>query len=681
MKYGLVTFMCLVLTEAAGAQLLPDKPEILDALKRVNEHWIQSHPDPGNNQWARAVYFTGNLDLYKVYHKPAYYAYAELWAENNGWSLNGGVSTRNADNQCAGQVYLDLDALDEVGNTLKISEISECIHATVSSEQIDDWWWIDALYMAMPVFTRLGVLYSDTAYFGKMYRMYKDTKVRRGLFNELTGLWFRDQSFDPPYTTPNGLDCYWSRGNGWVFAAHARVLQLLPESDPHREEYLQTFQTMAQALRERQREDGFWNVSLEDPEHYGGPETSGTSFFTYGMAWGINNGFLDSALYYPTVYKAWNGLVSVALHEDGYLGFIQGVGSHPGSSQPVTYESGSDFGVGAFLLAGSELLKLAPGQMPAPALFSLDSISVVDDTHLRVFFNDSVDVTRATDTENYSLDSADILEVSLFPDHKSSLLSLTPLPYGSHLLTVRNILSATGYPLENGETIRFLYTGNIRITASSYETGTDNRPERSLDYDLGTRWSAEGSGEWILYELEEVKLVTSVEIAFYRGNIWKAFFEISLSSDGKTYTTVFTGESGGGTTGLEKFDFEDHPARFVRITGYGNSLNEWNSITEVRIHTREPGSAVKEISTNRQEPLLYPNPFDHGVLRLRTFLESGSSCRIRIYTLSGKKIAEEEVIIPSGGEFGLGGLKLPSGVYLVWVGKGFQSMSEILIVK
>ena len=113
--------------------------------------------------------------------------------------------------------------------------------------------------------------------------------------------------------------------NGWVFGAHVRTLQLLPESDPHYAEYLETYKTMAAALRKAQHADGFWGVSLADSNHYPGPETSGTGFFTYGLAWGINNGHLDSTDYYSTVAKAWHGLISTAVHPDGFLGYVQGV--------------------------------------------------------------------------------------------------------------------------------------------------------------------------------------------------------------------------------------------------------------------------------------------------------------------------------------------------------------------
>ena len=123
---------------------------------------------------------------------------------------------------------------------------------------------------------------------------------------------------------------------------------------------------MAASLATRQRSDGFWNPNLDDPDHCGGKETSGTAFFTYAMAWGINNGFLEDAIYRPVVEKAWNGMVADAVHPDGKLGYVQASADEPCDHFPVGYEDTTDFGVGAFLLAGSEVVKMADGPWPTP---------------------------------------------------------------------------------------------------------------------------------------------------------------------------------------------------------------------------------------------------------------------------------------------------------------------------
>ena len=216
----------------------------------------------------------------------------------------------------------------------------------VKSDKKDDWNWIDALQMAMPVFAKLGVLYSDTSYFKKMYEMYAFTKYKHGvngLYNPAEKLWWRDKDFVPPYVEPNGEDCYWSRGNGWVVAALVKTLDMLPKSDPHYNEYLQDFKDMCVALLPLQREDGYWNVSLNDPNNFGGKEVSGTSLFIYGFAWGINNGILDKKTYSPSITKAWNAMSKEVVHPDGKLGYVQGTGKEPKDGQPVGYDKTPDF--------------------------------------------------------------------------------------------------------------------------------------------------------------------------------------------------------------------------------------------------------------------------------------------------------------------------------------------------
>ena len=84
------------------------------------------------------------------------------------------------------------------------------------------------------------------------------------------------------------------------------------------------FMAMSKALKQCQREDGFWNVSLHDPSNFGGKETSGTALFVYGMAWGVRNGLLDKKTYLPVIIKAWNAMVKDAVHPNGFLWLCTG---------------------------------------------------------------------------------------------------------------------------------------------------------------------------------------------------------------------------------------------------------------------------------------------------------------------------------------------------------------------
>lgn len=356
----------------AHAQKLPAKKDIIAKMTLANAYFMQTWPDPGkeivtnktrpSNIWTRAVYYEGLMALYGIDKQKAYYNYAVEWGEKHHWGLRSGVNSRNADDQCCGQTYIDLYLIDRKPE--RLHDIKASIDGMVESDKIDDWNWVDALQMAMPVFAQLGVLEKDPVYFEKMYQIYNYSKTKHGgngLYNPKDGLWWRDKDFVPPYKEPNGKDCYWSRGNGWVVAALVRVLDIMPKDAPHREEYEKTYLEMMKALPPLQRADGYWNVSLHDPTNYGGKELTGTALFIYGMAWGVNHGLLNAKTYRPIIAKAWNAMATDSVHPNGFLGYVQGTGKEPKEGQPVTYDSKPDFedyGLGCFLLAGTELCKL-----------------------------------------------------------------------------------------------------------------------------------------------------------------------------------------------------------------------------------------------------------------------------------------------------------------------------------
>ncbi len=345
----------------------------------ANRYFMDKWPDVGktivtdkerpSNIWTRAVYYEGLMALYSINPDPSYLSYVMQWGEFHKWNMRDGIETRNADNQCCAQTYIDL-YLQNRYREERIKEIRPCIDAMVKSDKIDDWSWIDALQMAMPVFARLGYIYRDESYFDRMHEMYLYTKLKHGttgLYSGTDHLWWRDKDFVPPYKEPNGEGCFWSRGNGWVAAALVRTLQFLPEKSKYRKEYVTTLEEMYQALVPLQRADGFWNVSLKDSTHFGGKELTGTALFTYSMAWSINNGLINKKEYLPVVMKAWNAMINESVHTNGFLGYVQGTGKEPKDSQPVGYDNVpnfEDFGLGCFLLAGSEMYKLIKATEP-----------------------------------------------------------------------------------------------------------------------------------------------------------------------------------------------------------------------------------------------------------------------------------------------------------------------------
>ncbi|WP_432588656.1 glycoside hydrolase family 88 protein [Streptomyces sp. HD1123-B1] len=346
--------------------VLPSAHDITDVLHRVADHWIGARPDPGDNKWANATFFSGLMALHALTYDPRYLRYARGWAEKHHYGLNAGSVTRHADNQCAGQAYLDLHAIDP--DEEKIAAIESCLRWMTYDDRPgkdDDWWWVDALHMAMPPFARLSVLREDPRYAEKLYRLYQHTKRTEGgpgLYDRSTGLWYRDRRFLPGHRLSlSGVPVFWSRGNGWAAAGHVKTLKALPPDAPHIGEYRDTLALLLKTVAERQRPDGFWNVNLGDPERLSGPESSGTAFFVYALAYALRTGLVDRATYLPVAARAWNGLVGTAVRRDGFLGYVQGVGDRPESSAPVTEGSAAGFGVGAFLLAGTELAALARG--------------------------------------------------------------------------------------------------------------------------------------------------------------------------------------------------------------------------------------------------------------------------------------------------------------------------------
>ena len=360
--------------QGRNKQPVIDRQKVLRSLQLANRYFMNEWPDAAkdiyveekhkswpSHIWTRGVYYEGLMSLYKIDPQATYLDYTMQWGNAHNWDLRGGSSTRNADNQCAGQTYIDMALVKK--DTSLMRNIKASMDAMLTSDTISDWSWIDAIQMAMPVFARLGALTGDNAYYHKMWQMYHYTRSElsgSGLYDTVHYLWWRDKDFMPPYKEPNGADCYWSRGNGWVCAALVRVLERLPKNAPHYTDYLKDYKDMMRALLPYQNHEGYWNVSIADPADFGGKELTGTALFTYAMAWGLNRNMLDKKIFGQPVYRAWSFLAG-CVHPNGFLGYVQGTGKEPKDGQPVTYDHKpdfEDFGLGCFLLAGSEVYRL-----------------------------------------------------------------------------------------------------------------------------------------------------------------------------------------------------------------------------------------------------------------------------------------------------------------------------------
>ena len=350
-----------------------DKNASLQKMHLAKSYFQQKWPEVGkmiprpdrirpSNIWTRAVFYEGLMELYKIDPKAEDLKYMVDWGEYHHWGLrDGAIKTRNADNQACGQVYIDLFLMNK--DSARINPIKENIDNMLLTDKADDWSWVDCLQMGMPVFSRLGTMFNEPKYYEKMYDLYAYTKNKHGhngLYNRAEALWWRDKAFVPPYKEPNGQNCYWARGNGWVYAALVRTLETMPKNAPHRQEYVEDYLAMTKAILPLQRADGFWNVSLKDESNFGGPEVTGTALFVYGLAWGVNHGLLPAKKYKKLINTTWAALLPT-VHQHGFLGYVHGTGQEPKDSQPVTYNSVpdfEDFGLGCFLLAGVETVRM-----------------------------------------------------------------------------------------------------------------------------------------------------------------------------------------------------------------------------------------------------------------------------------------------------------------------------------
>lgn len=349
-------------TAGAATTTLPSKSEVLAVMSLVADYAQTHYPANVEAYWDDGVYHIGMMALFDASKSGDILAFTETFGDHNDWILDRGVLAANRHNRlAAAQSWIAAHGASPVADIDDTrAEIAAQTALSLAEVTSGAYFAVDSQFMALPAFAMMGKLDSNDSYFDRLYELFNYNKSTLGLYDSSAHLYYRDASYIyPAKKTPSGSKVFWSRGNGWALAALARILPQLPANDPARAEYVTAFQQMSAALRAVRRSDGLWNMSLYDPAHYPGPEVSGTALFVYGMAWGINNGLLSKATYKPVVAKAWNAMVTKAVHPDGKLGYVQGIGQQPVPMGQVTYESSTDFGVGVFLLAGSEVVKMA----------------------------------------------------------------------------------------------------------------------------------------------------------------------------------------------------------------------------------------------------------------------------------------------------------------------------------
>ena len=336
--------------------------DVLNVMQRVAD-WQLANPSAHKpTDWTCAAGDDGFMALAGISSDPKYRDAMVAMGETNGWQL--GPRQYHADDQAVGQAYTELyfiyrdpkmiAPMREKFNWIldHPSTVTDLNFKQPHGSALQLWSWCDSLFMAPPAWVRLYAATGDERYMD--YGVTNWWRTTDYLYDPNEHLFYRDSTFFNKREA-NGQKVFWSRGNGWVIAGVVRMLQYLPANHPDRPRFEQLFKDMAAKIVSLQQPDGLWHSSLLDPGSYPLAETSGSGFFTYALAWGVNQGLLDRATYEPAVQKAWTALAG-SVNVDGKLTHVQPVGADPKKFDPDATEV---YGVGAFLLAGSEVYRIA----------------------------------------------------------------------------------------------------------------------------------------------------------------------------------------------------------------------------------------------------------------------------------------------------------------------------------
>jgi len=379
-NYPMRTALLLALLSLPGAAIAaaasdptPARAAVIATMERVAD-WqlanpkLPTGPDSENppksveyspRGWVMGACDAGIMALAPLADSPRYFDAMRTMGEKNGWKP--GVRIYHADDHCIVQTYAELFLRDhqqaEIAPSIArfdwiLAHPAPGTLEFVGENRNTQWSWCDALFMAPPAWVRLWQATGDTRYLE--FAVTHWWKTSDYLYDRDEHLFFRDSTYFTRRET-NGKKVFWSRGNGWVIGGLVRVLQFLPADHPARPKFERQFKEMMAKLVTLQQPDGYWHSSLLDPEDYPAKEESGTGFYCYGLAWGINRGLLDRHAYLPAALKAWKALTE-CVQPDGKLVHVQPIGADPKKFDPERTEP---FGVGCFLLAGSEIANLA----------------------------------------------------------------------------------------------------------------------------------------------------------------------------------------------------------------------------------------------------------------------------------------------------------------------------------
>ncbi|MDR0385763.1 MAG: glycoside hydrolase family 88 protein [Prevotellaceae bacterium] len=332
----------------------------IKAIMQKTAEWQIKNPKHAPNDWTNGAFYAGLYAAWETTRsKDLYNALTEMgnstgWRPFNRWY--------HADDIAICQNYIDMYRKEKKQEMIRatIDTIDKLLANPypVRGIEVIKWWWCDALFMGPATLVKLGITVKKDEYLKKNDEYFKECYDL--LYNKEERLFARDLGYvikndGKDRWEANGKKIFWSRGNGWVMGGLVRILKELPKNYPVRPFYEQLFKEMAEKIISIQQSDGLWRASLLDPDSYPGGEVSGSGFFCYALAWGINNKLLDKKVYKPAVEKAWTAL-NACVNDEGRVGWVQPIGADPRKN--FTADSWEVYGTGAFLLAGSEVIKL-----------------------------------------------------------------------------------------------------------------------------------------------------------------------------------------------------------------------------------------------------------------------------------------------------------------------------------
>ena len=330
------------------------RPADIDRALRKVADWQLLRTTPHFDRiWTSSVLYSGFMAASEATGDAKYRDAMLAMSEKFAWKLR--TPYPDADNISVAQTYLELYQLEpapaRIASTRAELETLIGLKTMKPGDARLPWWWCDALFMAPPVWAKMYQITGERRYLDYIHTQWQATYDQ--LYDQEEHLYARDASYKDKREA-NGKKVFWSRGEGWVLGGLARTIDFIPDNDPKKPFYVTQLQQMSARLAQLQGADGLWHAGLLDPASYPLPEISGSALFVYGMAYGVNRGYIDAATYRPVIAKAWAGILK-NIYADGRLGGIQQTGAEPAYYLPA---SSYNYGVGGFLLAAAELKKM-----------------------------------------------------------------------------------------------------------------------------------------------------------------------------------------------------------------------------------------------------------------------------------------------------------------------------------